>query len=251
MLQISSHIIGNCVGPVQAVPEGKGVVAVAAVPSHESLDAVAVGDDESGGEHDFGGVLQVTLGDEIFEAVNFADGDGQHQHHGEAGVDGAGDEVGREDGGVPSGDDADGEVEADDGVYGEHQRRGQSGEQQIHGFVAVPVAGGAAPSHAEHAVGNFRVLIVGAVAQSGQVRDEADEPEQRGDGGVGGDGEDVPHERAAELRPYAHGVGIGEEPVGEPGAADVNGGEYSGAGHGEQRHGFGETVDGVAPALAQ
>ena len=156
MLQISSDPVGNGVRAVQAVPEGEGVVAVAAVPAHEGFDAVAVGDDESGGEHDLGGVLQVALGDEIFEAVNFADGDGQHQHHGEAGVDGARDEVGREDGGVPSGDDADGEVEADDGVNREHQRRGQSGEQQVHGFVAMPVAGRSAPSEGEHAVDNLQ-----------------------------------------------------------------------------------------------
>ena len=51
-------------------------------------------------------------------------------HHGEAGVDGAGHEVGRENRRVPAGQDRDREIEADDGVDGEHQRRGQTRQQQ-------------------------------------------------------------------------------------------------------------------------
>ncbi len=54
----------------------------------------------------------------------FARGDGQGHYHGESGIDGAGDEVGREDGGVPAGNHANGEVEADYCVDRNHQRRG-------------------------------------------------------------------------------------------------------------------------------
>src|SRR5580698_10030073 len=115
----------------------------------------------------------------------------------------------------------------------------------------MPVAGGAAPSQREHAVDDFKSFVVGAVAQCGQIGDEADEPEEGGNCGVGGDGENVPHERAAELRPYAHGVGDGKEPVSEPGTADVDGGENSGGGDRDQGHGLGEAVDGIAPALAE
>ena len=87
---------------MQAIPKRERVVAVAAVPSHEGFDAVAVGNDPSGGEHDLGGVLQMPIGDEIFQAVNLANRNRQHQHHGEAGVDRARDEVGREDRGMPA-----------------------------------------------------------------------------------------------------------------------------------------------------
>ena len=114
---------------MQAVPQREGVVAIAAVPSHEGFNTVSIGDDKACREHDLGGVLQVALGNEIFKAINLADRDRQHQHHRETGVDGARDEVGRKDGGVPSGDDANGEIEAHDGVDREHQRRSQSGEQ--------------------------------------------------------------------------------------------------------------------------
>ena len=61
------------------------------------------------------------------------------QHHGEAGEDGAGDEVGREDGGVPAGQHRGGEVEGHDGVHREHQRRGEAGQQQVGPLVLGPV----------------------------------------------------------------------------------------------------------------
>ena len=69
---------------MQAVPKQKRVVTVAAVPAHEGFYAIAVSDDQAGGEHYHGGVIEVAIGDEIFQAINFADWDGQHQDHGEA-----------------------------------------------------------------------------------------------------------------------------------------------------------------------
>ena len=101
---------------MQAIPQGERVVAIAAIPAHEGFDPVAVGHNQARGQHDLGGILQMALGDEILKSVNLANGDSEHQHHGEAGIDGAGDEVGREDGGVPSRNDADGEIEADHSV---------------------------------------------------------------------------------------------------------------------------------------
>ena len=56
--------------------------------------------------------------DEIFEAVNLADRNSQHQYHGKSRVDRTGHEVGREDGGMPAGHDTDGEVETHHGVDG-------------------------------------------------------------------------------------------------------------------------------------
>ena len=57
--------------------------------------------------------------------------DQQRQHHREAGEDGAGDEVGREDRGVPAGQLRHREVEGHDGVHREHQRRREAGEDQV------------------------------------------------------------------------------------------------------------------------
>src|SRR6202035_1193399 len=65
------------------------------------------------------------------------------------------------------------------------------------------------------------------------------------------DGEDIPDERTAELRPHAHSAGVRKQPVSQPRTADVDGWENSGAGHGEQGHSFGKAVDGIAPRLPQ
>ena len=215
------HVVRAGIGPVEAIPEESLIIAVTAIPAHEGFDGVAVGDDPAGGEHDLGGILQVAIGDEVFEAVDFANGDRQHQHHGEAGVNGSRNKVRGEDRGVPSGNDADGEVEADNGVHGEHKRRGESGEQEVSGLIAGPVAGRAAPSHGQQAVDHLRVFVFGTIAQGGKVGDQADEPEHERDGEVGRDREHIPDERAAELRPVVHGVRVREHPVIEPGAASV------------------------------
>ena len=70
-------------------------------------------------------------------------------------------------------------------------------------------------------------------------------------GRVGRDREDVPHERASELRPDAHRVRIRQQPVVEPRTAGVNQREDAGARDREQRHRFGEAVDRRPPRLLQ
>ena len=90
-----------------------------------------------------------------------------------------------------------------------------------------------------------------AVAQRRQVGNQADEPEQQRHGRVGRDREDVPDQRAAELRPQAHRVRVREQPVGrQPRPAGVEQREHAGARHGEQRHRLGEAVDRRAPLSA-
>src|SRR5947209_17069533 len=91
-------------------------------------------------------------GDEIFEPVHSAHGNHEREHHSESVVDGAGDEVGREDGGVPSGKNGDGEIEADDGVNGKDERGRDAGEQEVRRLIAMPMLGGTAPSESEDAV---------------------------------------------------------------------------------------------------
>ena len=162
-----------------------------------------------------------------------------------------GDEVRREDSGVPSGHRRHREVEADDRVHGEHQGRGQACQKQRGRLVADPVAGGAAPSHRQHSVHIFCKGHDRAVAQRAEVGDHSDVPEDHRDGGVGGDREDVPCQRRAELRPHIHGAGIRKEPVSQPGTANMDQREGARADHGEDGHGLGEAVDGVAPCLLE
>src|SRR5271157_279204 len=114
---------------MEPVPEQERIELAAAVPAHERLHAIAVGDDQAGGKHDLGRVLEMPHGDEVLESVDRADWNRETKNHGEAGIDGARDKVRGEDRGVPAGDDADGEIEADDRVYGEHERRREPGEK--------------------------------------------------------------------------------------------------------------------------
>src|SRR5262249_39978956 len=76
------------VGAVEPLLHKKDVKLVSAVEGHEKLEEVAVGDDEAGGEHDFGHVVEVPHSDEVFQAVGFAERDGDGQHHRETGING-------------------------------------------------------------------------------------------------------------------------------------------------------------------
>ena len=53
------------------------------------------------------------------------------------------------------------------------------------------------------------------------------------------------------MRPEVKGVGIGKDPVGEPGAAQVEHRKEQRARDGEERHRFGKAVDRRAPLLAK
>ena len=88
-------------------------------------------------------------------------------------IDRAGDEIRREDRGVPAGDQRNGEVEGHDGVHREHQRRGDAGQDQVGHLIVAPVAVGAAPAHGEQAVEKGAQALAGggeAVAQHARGR---------------------------------------------------------------------------------
>ena len=156
--------------------------------------------------------------------------DRERQHHREAGEERAGDEVRREDRRVPAGRVADREVERDDAVHRDHQRRREPGEQQVGRSRSAPSA---APRRASRARAGRRrrccSAAVRAVAQRREVGQQADVPEQQRDDEVGGDREDVPDQRAAPLRPEVHRVGVGQQPVEEPRPAEVQDREQPGA----------------------
>ena len=80
----------------------------------------------------------------------------EHDDHGEAGIQGADDEVGREDGLLPARHQARGEIEPDDRVHRDHKRHGERGQRRVERLVAVPVPGRAAPAEREDAVEQAR-----------------------------------------------------------------------------------------------
>ena len=152
---------------------------------------------------------------------------------------------------MPARNDPDREIEADDRVHGKHQRRGQSRQQQIGHFVTMPVSRRTAPTHCQHPINDLKGLATSAIAQRGKVGDQTNKPEHRRDSGVGGDSKDVPHQRAAKLRPDAHRVGIGKQPVSQPGTAQVHNRIHAGLGYGKQGHRFRKTINGRAPLLPE
>ena len=139
-LQNSIRQIHAAVGPGRPVEEHEPLELVPRVPGDEVLHQVAVGDEHPRGEDDLVHVLQVPHGDDVLEAQEVPGRHHPGHHHGEAGEHGAGHEVGREDRGVPAGDQRHREVEGHDGVDGHHQRRGEAGQQQVADLVVVPVA---------------------------------------------------------------------------------------------------------------
>ena len=246
------HPVRPGVRPEHTVVNHEPLVLVRAVPPEEDLHHVPVEHDESGDERHLRHVLEVAHRDEVFEPEHPPQRDGECEDHRKAGVDGAGHEVGREDRRVPPGNDADREVEADDRVHREHQRRRHARKQQVRVLVTLPVARRAAPAERERAIDVFRDLVLGAVTQRRQIRDEPGVPEERGYRSVGADREHVPDERAAELRPDVHAVRVREQPVGgEPRPAGVDKREHQRAGDSEERHRFGEPVDRRAPVLLE
>src|SRR5208282_5335312 len=71
---------------VEPVPEQERVDLAAAVPAHEGLHAIAVGNDEAGGQHDFGRVLDMAHGDEVLQSINRANWNRETKHHGKSGI---------------------------------------------------------------------------------------------------------------------------------------------------------------------
>ena len=123
---------------------------------------------------------------------------------------------------MPTWNDRDREVETDHRVHGHDQRGCQAREKQVSLFVTVPVPCRAAPSHGKDAVDDLACPALRPVAQRRQIWNEPHEPEHQRNGSVSRNSEHVPHERAAELRPDLHRVGIGDQPVGQPGPTHVN-----------------------------
>ncbi len=153
---------------------------------------------------------------------------------------------------VPAGNHTDGEVEADDRVHREHERCGKSGQQKVSGFVSAPMPRRAAPAHGQHAVDETRNPLPAAVAQRRQIGNQSDKPEQQGNRSVSRNRKDIPHQWAPKLRPDAHRVRIGKQPINrQPGSAGVKQRIHGSARHGEQRHCFSKTVDRRSPFLPQ
>ena len=176
--------------------------------------------------------------------------DDRHRH-GKTGKHRAGDKKWRKDRRVPARRIAGRKVQTDDAVHGNHQGHGECGEQQLRALAPLPVARLAAPAQRQQAVGNLPAAPARAIAQGGKVRDQSQIPKHQRQQQVGQNREKVPNQRAAPLGPQAHHVGIGRQPIEEPGPAQMDDRKHAGDHQGEDRHGLGKATDRGAPRLAR
>ena len=99
-----------------AVHESKSLVHGAGIPRNEELHGVGVPNHASCDQDNFVHVVQVAQRDEILQAEKLARRNRKRDHHGKTTEDGTRDKVWREDGGVPTRNLADCEIETHHGV---------------------------------------------------------------------------------------------------------------------------------------
>ncbi|VTR69655.1 hypothetical protein DESC_770030 [Desulfosarcina cetonica] len=227
--------------------EGLHLHGVVAVPGDEKLGGIGEADDQASEDDGFGHAFQHLIGDDLLVAEDHPQGNHQGDHHGQARVDGTGHEVGGEDGRVPAGNHAQGEVPGDHAVHRDDQGRGQGGEKKVAAGVMAPDFEFAVPAQGQHRE-DLAPYADGAVADDRQIGQHAGVPEEAAHGQVGGDGHHVEHQRRLEVGPQGALVGKGQHVENHPDPAQVDEGKQPGGAHGEDGHGLGGPGDGVAPA---
>ncbi len=140
-----------------------------------------------------------------------------------------------------------GEIQPDDAVHRTHQRRHDRRQHAIQRMIMPPLAAGAAEAQRHHAIQDLLAAGRRPVAQRGEIRQQTQIPEHHRRRHIGQDGEEIPQQRTAKLRPQTHGVRVGEQPVEEPRPPQMQDRIDPGTGRAEQRHRFGDPVDRVAP----
>ena len=132
--------------------EGLSLEDVAAVPGDKRLHDVGVADDEGHEDRRLGHLLQGVDGNDRFETKDPPEGYKEGEHHGKAGMDGAGHKIGRKDGAVVARYDGKGEIPGDNAVDGDDERCAEAGQQEVGHAVVVPLPVGAGPAEGEEAV---------------------------------------------------------------------------------------------------
>ena len=242
----------HAVGTENAIAvEGEALVRAAADIGDEELHQIDVRDKQRHEQHETAAKVDVTERDEVAQLVEFAQRHEQRDEHAEAAVNRADAEVGQEDRAMPAGNDRGGEVARNHGAGGDDQQRRDARQHQVAKLVVGPLPRAGAPAEAKHRVDVLEDLVLDPVAHRGQVGNQPDVPEHDRHRQVGRDGEDVPKQRTAEVRPDGVAVRDRREVPRQPDTADVNAGINTGAHDGEDGHRFRGAVDAGGPALAR
>ena len=103
-----------------SISEGVDFKRVTAVPSDKELHGVGVSHQRPSQQDDLAHIVDVLVGNQIVQIVDFTKRNEKSENHGKAAEDRACDKVRREDGGVPPGHNGGGEIERNDAVNGKN-----------------------------------------------------------------------------------------------------------------------------------
>ena len=162
----------------------------------------------------------------VFEVKELAqEGHGQDKP-GDAAENGSGHEVGSEDRRVPHGDGSHGKVPTHDGVHGNGD--GNNGDcHDVHRRLKpVPLPRSALPAQGQDSV-EFFPPASRFVAHQRPIRDDRQQKEGDAARQISADGEEIPHQGRAKLRPDVALAGIGGQPEEEPGPSEVDDGKQA------------------------
>ncbi len=243
--------VGPGVRSERTVHEREELVGVPAVPRGKELRRVGVAHHRPGHEHDLRHVVEVPEGDDVLEAERRAADHHERQHHGEPGEDRARHEVGWEDRRMPSGQDGDREIHRDDRMNRQDERRREGRENEVGGFVVLPLPHRAPPAEGQQPVDELPGTGLRPIANRRQVGDQADVPEKDRDRSVDADREDVPEQGAPEVGPHPHLIREREHPVRDPDASHVDPRERQRAHDREDGHRLRRAVDRRTPSLPE
>ena len=139
---------------------------------------------------------------------------GQNQR-GDSAKDGASDEVRPENRRVPHGYRRHGEIPGNNGVYG--NGHGNDGDgHNVHGaFQTMPLLGIALPAQREQRV-KFFAPAMSQIPGRGGIGNDGQKQEKRAAGKVSENGEKIPQQRRAEIRPDMAFTGVGNEQIEQP-----------------------------------
>ena len=139
----------------RTIDESEALVWIRTIPSDEELHDVSVTNDRTSAQANLTHVVDMTLSDEIVQAVQRTQGQHQGEYHTETRENRTRHEIWWEDRGVPTRQHRKGEVKGDDGMHRKNQRSGDTSQHEVSHLVVAPVVTSIAPAHGSHPIEIF------------------------------------------------------------------------------------------------
>ena len=115
--------------------------------------------------------------------------------------------------------------------------------------IMTPLPVAATPAERKHPVHGFAPPSLRPIPHRRQIRHQPQIPKQNRHSEIGGNREDIPHQRTAKIRPDPVRIWNRRHKPSHPDSADVNSRKNSRTNHGKERHGLGRTINRRTPFL--